>query len=116
MVKTNRSRKAKPATKPRSKAASIRKAKPGKAAGETKHDQVLALLRRAGGVSIAAIVKATGWQEHSVRGFLAGTVRKKLRLNLESKKQDGRRIYRVVATKPPALKSGVATASQPKAA
>jgi hypothetical protein len=111
MIKTNRSRKTKSAANPRSRAAPIRKTKPGKAAGETKHDQILALLRRAGGVSIAAIVKATGWQEHSVRGFLAGTVRKKLRLNLESKKHDGQRIiYRVITTK------SSATASQPKAA
>jgi uncharacterized protein DUF3489 len=41
------------------------------------------------------MMKATGWQQHSVRGFLAGIVRKKLKLNLDSKKIDGSRFYRI---------------------
>jgi hypothetical protein len=41
-------------------------------------------------------MKATGWQQHSVRGFFAGVVRKKLRLKLNSKKIDGDRLYRIV--------------------
>jgi hypothetical protein len=41
------------------------------------------------------LVEATGWQQHSVRGFLAGVVRKKLKLKLKSTKTDGRRIYRI---------------------
>ena len=41
------------------------------------------------------MMKATGWQQHSVRGFLAGVVRKKLKLKLDSKKIDGNRVYRI---------------------
>jgi hypothetical protein len=41
------------------------------------------------------MVKATGWQQHSVRGFLAGVVRKRLKLKLGSKKIDGKRVYQI---------------------
>ena len=41
------------------------------------------------------MMKATGWQQHSVRGFLAGVVRKRLKLKLDSKKVDGRRVYQI---------------------
>ena len=56
---------------------------------------MIELLERAQGATIAAIMKATGWQQHSVRGFFAGTVRKKLKLKLVSEKTDGERVYRI---------------------
>jgi hypothetical protein len=109
MTKAATRRKSKPIPRPRAKAASTREAKPVKA--ETKRDQVLALLRRPGGVSISAMAKATGWQKHSVRGFLAGTVRGKLGLNVESEKRDGQRTYRIPAAKPSKAKAGAVTAA-----
>jgi hypothetical protein len=61
----------------------------------SKQARVIAMLRATAGVSIAAIMKATGWQQHSVRGFFAGVVRKKLGLTLVSQKIDGKRVYRI---------------------
>ena len=55
----------------------------------TKHDRILTLLRRREGATIPEIMEASGWQQHSVRGFLAGTVKKKLGLTLSSSKAAG---------------------------
>lgn len=55
----------------------------------TKHDRVLELLSERNGATIPEIMEATGWQQHSVRGFLAGTVKKKLGFTLKSSKSEG---------------------------
>jgi len=60
---------------------------------ETKQGRILAMLRAPSGVTIDAIMHATGWQQHSVRGFLAGVVRKKLGFNLVSAATEGGRLY-----------------------
>ncbi len=62
----------------------------------TKHDRVLTLLSRREGATIPEMMEATNWQQHSVRGFLAGTVKKKLGFTLTSKKTEGElRRYRI---------------------
>lgn len=62
----------------------------------SKQARVVEMLHSPTGTTIAAVMNATGWQQHSVRGFFAGVVQKKLRLKLKSEKIDGNRIYRIV--------------------
>ena len=75
------------------------KASSGRPSPDTKQDRVVALLQQPGGAALDVLVDATGWQKHSVRGFLAGTVRKKLKLPLISEKVDGIRTYRIGASR-----------------
>jgi hypothetical protein len=81
----------KPASRKRSVPAPSRSA----AGHETKHARVIAMLRKPAGATIAAIMAVTEWQQHTVRGFLAGVVRKKLGLNLVSDQTDKGRVYRI---------------------
>ena len=85
-----------------------KKARPAKRADPTadassaregsKKAGILALLRRKEGATLQELMAATDWQAHSVRGFLSGTLRKKMGLTVESaKRQDGERIYSIVS-------------------
>lgn len=93
---TNSAKSAK-AEKPKAPARSSAQAAPSKADASgglrtprvSKHDCILALLSRRDGATISEMMEASGWQQHSVRGFLAGTVKKKLGFLLTSSKSDG---------------------------
>ena len=68
---------------------------PAASAPNTKSAAVLALLASKDGTTITEIAAATGWQNHSVRGFLSGTVKKKLGREVASVVVDGERRYRI---------------------
>src|SRR5258705_1160710 len=69
----------------------------GPALRKTKQETVLALLKHRKGTTIAGIIKATGWQEPSVRSFFVVIVLKKLGFALSSETVDGARVYRITA-------------------
>ena len=71
-------------------------AKPKNSRAISKSAAILSMLRRPYGATLKELMQASNWQAHSVRGFLSGTVRKKLRLNLASRKRkNGERFYRI---------------------
>jgi hypothetical protein len=97
-------KKATPAKKAPKTAAKPKRARPDKAPKEkgvregSKTEMILALLKRPGGVTAKELMKVTGWQPHSVRGFLSGTIGKKMGLTVTSAKgEDGERSYSVKA-------------------
>ena len=87
----------------------IKKPDPG-----SKQSRVVALLSSPDGTTITAIMGATGWQQHSVRGFLAGVVRRKLKLKLHSKKIEGTRVHRIDSSGGTGVVSKQSSAAPPK--
>ena len=83
----------KPARKPAPKASSRRGGHTGHKTSKTA--RVIALLRQPAGASLKAIMKATGWQAHSVRGFISGQLGKRMHLRVKSFERDGERIYAI---------------------
>jgi hypothetical protein len=77
-----------PARKPMAKT-------PATGRASTKQAKVIALLQRPDGASIQEIVKATGWQPHTVRGAISGALKKKLGLAVTSAKEERGRVYRI---------------------
>jgi hypothetical protein len=89
-------------TKPNLRKRSLPASRTASTRSHTKHARIIAMLRAPGGATIAAMMTATDWQQHSVRGFLAGVVRRKLGLDLVSEPTDQGRIYRIRDGKPSA--------------
>lgn len=106
---------AKPAVKSAAKPAAAAKKSPAKkpAAGKSlprslpvsaaptthpasKQSQLIALLRSASGATLAQMMTLTGWQAHTVRGMLSGSLRKRLGLNVQAEVSEGLRVYRIV--------------------
>lgn len=85
-----------PANRPSQRKAAV--PKPEETQRSSKQARVIAMLQSPAGATISAMMKATGWQSHSVRGFLAGVVRKRLQLKLASQKVEGTRVYQIAGS------------------
>ena len=97
--KAKRAPKPKPAKAAKTKPAKVGRKTAGKAAvarDGSKKATVLGLLQRKGGATLSQIMKATGWQAHSVRGFISGALGKKMGLSVDSvRREDGERVYSI---------------------
>jgi hypothetical protein len=93
-TKAKATKKASPAKIAPKAAKQAKEAKPAREG--SKKDIVLGLLQRAKGATLAELMEATSWQAHSVRGFISGTLGKKLGLTVNSeKREDGTRVYSI---------------------
>ena len=93
LARANKPKHAKAIKKPKGRSKTPAAARRG-----TKTAKILALLRRPAGASLSELKKATGWQAHSVRGFLSGAVKKKMGLHIDSvSRDDGGHAYRVAS-------------------
>lgn len=111
--KTKRMRKSRSKPQPGKKTETTKNRPQVKAVKDTtKTESVIVLLQRPEGATIKTMMKATGWQSHSVRGFLAGTAIKGRGLKLESEKADGERVYRIASDR----KAGAASPSEKRIA
>jgi len=89
---------AKPKRTRKAAAKAVAAASPAKSTTKsTKADAVVALLSRAKGATLDDMMTATGWQGHSVRGFISGTLKKKQGRTVTSEKTPKGRIYRIAA-------------------
>ena len=79
------------AQKPKAKKAAAGRS--SHAARSTKTEQIIALLKKPSGASLKVIMRATGWQAHSVRGFISGKLGKQMGLQVKSIERDGERVY-----------------------
>jgi hypothetical protein len=113
MTKTTAKSRSRPKTLKRSKIKTNVARAPRNPGGATKQDRVLSLLRTKCGTTIAAMSKATGWQPHSVRGFLASVVKKKLGLTITSAKTKSGRIYRIIGPKPSSASRSATVIQEP---
>lgn len=68
---------------------------PATARAETKAARVIALLKQPAGATLKAIMAMTGWQSHSVRGFITAHARQKMNYRVQSSKRGGERVYRI---------------------